>query len=348
MNNFILVNALAIDMEWKNLIQPAFGHELYDQKHSQYGEGFYVYYPHEEFSVRVNEIMDDRYKSLLFDNRSMKAKSVQIAASINNYDIVNELGEENIRKTVGDAYEEWVKKDECDRGSYYEDRNTFLNGYMKEINANYKDVASSTDFKLYIDEDVKVFAKELKEYEGQTLEYIGIMPRKQSLTEYIKNIDTASINNLIKNLKTIELNNFEKRKITKIVGNIPLFKFNYELNLMDDLKKMGINDVFEENKANLSNITEDKGIFINRVTHKANIEFSNEGIKAAAATESGGAGNASCEFDYIYEVPVETIDLTFDNPYLFLIRDKDTGEVWFVGSVYEPIENDNPYDDLYR
>jgi len=29
------------------------------------------------------------------------------------------------------------------------------------------------------------------------------------------------------------------------------------------------------------------------------------------------------------------IDLTFDNPYMFVIRDKDTGEVWFTGTVYE-------------
>ena len=43
-------------------------------------------------------------------------------------------------------------------------------------------------------------------------------------------------------------------------------------------------------------------------------------------------------FEYLYEVPVEHIDLTFDSPYLFLIRDVDTGEVWFTGTVYEPTE----------
>ena len=35
-------------------------------------------------------------------------------------------------------------------------------------------------------------------------------------------------------------------------------------------------------------------------------------------------------------MPVEKIDLTFDKPYIYLIRDKDSGEVWFAGSVYEP------------
>ena len=42
-------------------------------------------------------------------------------------------------------------------------------------------------------------------------------------------------------------------------------------------------------------------------------------------------------FDYLYDVPVEKIDLTFDKPYMFIIRNKETGEVWFAGTVYEPL-----------
>ena len=45
-----------------------------------------------------------------------------------------------------------------------------------------------------------------------------------------------------------------------------------------------------------------------------------------------------CGYDYQFKVPVENIDLTFDKPYMFIIRDKDTNEVWFAGTVYEPTE----------
>jgi len=41
-----------------------------------------------------------------------------------------------------------------------------------------------------------------------------------------------------------------------------------------------------------------------------------------------------------------SIDLTFDKPFMFIIRDKDTQEVWFSGTVYEPTkykEEDNNY-----
>ena len=42
-------------------------------------------------------------------------------------------------------------------------------------------------------------------------------------------------------------------------------------------------------------------------------------------------------FDYIYDVPVEKISLNFNKPYMFIIRDKKTGEVWFAGTVYNPL-----------
>ena len=38
----------------------------------------------------------------------------------------------------------------------------------------------------------------------------------------------------------------------------------------------------------------------------------------------------------LLELNIERIDITFDKPFIYLIRDKNTGEVWFMGSVYEP------------
>ena len=76
-----------------------------------------------------------------------------------------------------------------------------------------------------------------------------------------------------------------------------------------------------------------------KMKHKADIDFSNEGIKAAAVTMGTGMGAGGYGFEYKWDVPVETIDMTFDRPFLFLIRDKDTGEVWFAGTVYEGTAN---------
>ena len=320
---FVLVNALAIDMEWVNKIQ---------SERVEYSASF----PHRQFFAYVPELSSGGFHPLDFKN-NYKAESVEIAAVANRYDIIKAVGEDKIRATVGKEYKEWLQRGECGTPiPNPSDKmiNEYLDTYIKEIGTGYNQVSSSTDFEFYADDEVKVFVKDLKTYEGTTLQYIGIMPTNGNLKDFVNNSDADSINSIIGKAKKIELDSFEDGYITQVTGYIPTFKFEYELKLMDDLKSIGIIDAFDEDKADLSKIG--KGLFIDSANHKANIEFSNNGIKAGAATSLGGKGGMACEFDYLYEVPVKEIDITFDNPYLFLIRDKDTKEVWFVGTVYEP------------
>ena len=163
------------------------------------------------------------------------------------------------------------------------------------------------------------------------------MPTNEDLATYVNNVDSTKINNIISNLKELKRENFKDGVITRINGFIPKFNFEYTLKLKDDLAKIGITDIFDSEKADISGLTSANGEYISDAIHKANIEFTQEGIKAAAATLMGGKGAGDPEFDYIYDVPIEEIDLTFDKPYLFIIRDKDTGNVWFTGTVYEPL-----------
>ena len=329
-NDFILANALGIDMEWINKIQ--------DEEY-----GYYTEYAHEKFSKIIQGLELSDYTGINFTGYNKKAKAVEIGAVANKYNIIKELGENNIRKKVTEEYNKWLKNQEeemtmCGSPDNLDEADKLdLDKYIKELKENYQQISSSTDFEFYTDSETKVFAKDLKTYNGTTLQYIGIMPTQDNLSTYIKNINIDKINTLISNLKPIELNSFKDGVITEISGYIPMFKFDYELKLVNDLNSLGIKDVFDSSKANLSNLTSDKA-YISNAKHKANIEFSNEGIKAAAATSVGGAGGGMCGFDYKFDVPVEKIDLTFANPYMFIIRDKDTGEVWFTGTVYEPIE----------
>lgn len=325
--DFILINALAIDMEWVNKIQ------------SEY-EGWGVDFAHEDFSMNVSSLSESNYEGIEFEGIDYLAKSVKIGAVANNYDIINTLGEENIRQTVREAFEQYKLENPGTvtdvNGKVIDDFDTWFDTYyIEELGSNFGDVGSSTDFLFYVDDNIKVFAKDLKEYNGTTLQYIGIMPTNTSLDEYIENMNASDINSLIDNLKTIELDSFKEGYITEITGYIPMFKMDYELDLISDLKKLGITSVFDES-ADLSNIADNA--YITEAKHSANIEFSNDGIKAAAVTSEGGAGSVSEGFDYIFDVPIETIDLTFNRPFMYLIRDKDTGEIWFAGTVYEPID----------
>ena len=326
--NFALINAVAIDMDWKDKFLV----------HDNYENYMNADYQHEKYSWMAPQNL----LSSNFEGVKNRISGMGIIASVNNYDIVNTLGEDNIRKTVGDAFRKYLNEDPDGNASYYlEGKNIetavkeYLDEYIKEINNNYKMVNKNTDFYVYQDEKVKSFAKDLKEYNGTTLQYVAIMP-EENLDKYISNITAEEINKIIGNLKDInKRENFKEGVITQVVGYIPKFKFDYDLNLIKDLNDMGVKDIFDENKANLKGITDEKA-YINQAKHKANIELTQDGIKAAAATFIGGAG-AGEMFDYLYDVPVEKIDLTFDKPYMFVIRNKETGEVWFAGTVYEPL-----------
>ena len=307
--------------------------------------GVYTNYIHEQFGWSTKKyVIKGNFKDL-----TEEISGMEIAASFNNYDIVNVLGEDNIRKTVKQAFEEYLKeRAEYEKISdYFTDEEAdgltdeqlmekYLDRYIESINLNYKREDKNTDFSLYTDDSVKVFAKDLKEYNGTTLQYVGIMPTQEDLDSYINKITANDINTIISNLKELKRENFKDGVATKITGFIPKFKFDYSLNLKQDLNKLGITNIFEKNKAGLTNITSDKSLFVNEAKHKANIEFTQDGIKASAATLVGGGG-AGGGFDYIYEIPVEEIDLTFDKPYMFIIRDKNSGEVWFTGKVYNPL-----------
>ena len=337
--DFELINALAIDMNWNNQIQCATGSNVPCQSYD-------VYYRHEKYktdhmySSSVATITsEDGFYPLTFNGKE-NIKSATIKASFNRYDIVKTLGEEKITEEVGKAYREWLETEDGKNNLKYgyadEDVNKFLAKYIEELNSNYGKSAASTDFMLYTDDNVKVFAKNLQEYEGTTLQYVAIMPTSQSLTNYVENVTPEELNKIINNLKDMKKENFKDGVVTLIRGRIPMFKYDYTLDLMKDLQTLGITDVFDSSKADLSGMLEkSSGEFISSAQHKATIEFSNDGIKAAAVTAMGGKGSTGAGFDYFFKIPVEEIDLTFDKPFMYIIRDKDTGEVWFTGTVYE-------------
>ena len=319
--DFALVNALAIDMEW-------------EQKFLGRIEGFS--YPHEKYWLSTaTNVMKAHFAGL-----DEQISGMEIVASVNNYDIVNELGAEAIRQTVGDAFDEYMKENPDSwylqgKGSYEEKKEAYLDQYLKEIGTSCHSAEASTDFSLYVDDEVKAFAKDLKEYDGVTLRFVAIMPQDGDLARWLQNTNAGQIKDTISRLKEIRSENFSDGVVTKIVGFIPKFHFDYSLDLKNDLAQMGVTDVFDSRKADLSGITDDHA-YIGTALHKANIEFTQDGIKASAATMIGGYGGGE-DFDYYYDVPVEEIDMTFDKPYVFFIQDKDTGEVWFAGSVYEPL-----------
>ena len=329
---FVIANTVAINMEWENIIQCTIDMTAKCKD----GKDYAVSYSHEKYSDYVRDYDDNNRSKVKMNGK--EALALEFAASINNYDIVSKLGEDTIRSTVKDAYNKCVAEKEafeCDLGGSTIDK--YLDDYVEAIGKNYGKVDVSTDFQMYVDENVKMFAKDFKEYDGAQLQYISIMPTGTSLSDYIKGMTLDKLKTLVGSLKDVKKENFADGKVTRIRGVVPEFDFNEKYDLIEEFQALGVNKVFTKD-ADLSKMLEDgvKDVEVGKIKHAAKIEFSNTGVKAAGATVIIGVGNAmGAMFDYKFDVPVEEIDMTFDKPFMYLIRDKATGEIWFMGTVYE-------------
>lgn len=321
---FLILNALAIDMDWVNKIQNGYGYTPY----------------HEAYSANVMEYSIDLCP--IFEFNGSEVKGTEFVVTANKYDIIKELGEDNIRQIVSNDLRKHMDEYSYtyeSLSSIYETGNKetiislFLDDYINEISKNYGDYGESTDFYYYIDDSVEVFGKNLKEYDGTQFQFVAIMPKNEELTSYIDKLNVKDIDTIINNLKKPSYDDFEEGYITEIKGLFPTFSFDYDLNLNDDLAKLGITDIFDPNKADFNKMVGEESIVVD-TKHKSTIELSNEGIKASAVTLSGGAGAAGA-YDYLFEVPVKTIEFNFNKPFLFLIRNKDTNEIWFIGTLYD-------------
>ena len=126
------------------------------------------------------------------------------------------------------------------------------------------------------------------------------------------------------NLDQIE---WERRDVTL---NMPRFEYGSEFSLIDSLAGMGMVDAFSE-VADFSGMTDEVALFISAVVHKAFVSVDEEGTEAAAAT-----GGVAIPEDAGRPLPLEPVTVTFDRPFMFLIRDGPTGTILFLGRVMDP------------
>jgi serpin B len=104
---------------------------------------------------------------------------------------------------------------------------------------------------------------------------------------------------------------------------LPRFKVEYEVKLNDTLKALGMGIAFGS-RANFEDMCAGP-LGISVVRHKAHMEVNEEGTEAAAATAVIMSRSVSTRFM-----------MAVDRPLFCAIRDNETGEVLFMGSIVEP------------
>ncbi|MBL8102940.1 MAG: serpin family protein [Anaerolineales bacterium] len=155
-------------------------------------------------------------------------------------------------------------------------------------------------------------------YAGDTAAMDIIVPDEGKFEEIESALTADMFNEIVGNMNQ-----------TSLMLNLPKFKFESSFSLSDALHQLGMVDAFDASTADFSGMTGEKDLFIGDVIHKAFVAVDEEGTEAAAATavimEAAGA-------------PMWETSLLVDRPFIFIIRDKVSGQILFIGRVLNPAQ----------
>ncbi|XP_058996563.1 serpin B12 isoform X2 [Mustela nigripes] len=108
--------------------------------------------------------------------------------------------------------------------------------------------------------------------------------------------------------------------------SFPQFTLEDSYDLNSILQDMGITDIFEEGKADLTGISPSPNLYLSKVFHKTFVEVNENGTQAVAASGAVGTGRS---------IP-SWVTFTADHPFLFFIRHNKTQTILFYGRVCSP------------
>lgn len=109
--------------------------------------------------------------------------------------------------------------------------------------------------------------------------------------------------------------------------DMPKFSYSYERTLNQDLGHLGM-DLPMSPQADFTGMSPQGGLRISEVKHKTFIEVNEEGTEAAAATSTGIS---------VTSMPMY-LEMHFNRPFIFFIRENTSGLILFAGSVQNPAQ----------
>jgi serine protease inhibitor len=119
-----------------------------------------------------------------------------------------------------------------------------------------------------------------------------------------------------------------------VILSLPKFKLETEYGLQDTLKNMGMKSAFDARQADVSGMSAsrnpDDQLVISKVLHKAFVEVNEKGAEAAAAAAVINVKKSDRETQPF--IP----EFRADRPFLFLIRDRESGAILFLGRMARP------------
>jgi len=152
-------------------------------------------------------------------------------------------------------------------------------------------------------------------YGKENFSMIVILPKKEKdINEFISNLNLEDWNSW--------LTGFSKQNGSLV---LPKFKIEYELEMNDVLKILGMPNAFTAD-ADFSKMTKKQKLFISNVKHKTFVDVNEEGTEAAAVT--------------VVEMKLTSFKPGFfmkvNRPFVFAIKEKEMNSILFIGKIVNP------------
>ncbi len=165
-------------------------------------------------------------------------------------------------------------------------------------------------------------------YDGRELSMLVLLPKEGRFAAFESSLDAAAVDAIVQNLSGKEV------QLT-----MPKFEFTSGFGLNKALRDMGmplafippVPDACSPQNADFSGMDGSCDLYISDVIHKAFISVDETGTEAAAATAVIVGVSA-------VPMPEEPVIMTIDRPFIFLIRDMETGTILFLGRVLNPAQ----------
>ena len=152
-------------------------------------------------------------------------------------------------------------------------------------------------------------------YKGDKISMLILLP-KENLDKIDSILTAEKLNEYKSQMKETELDSI----------SLPKFEFDTKYFMNNALSSLGMPKAFSGD-ADFSGMTGKKDLFISSVIHQAYIGVDEEGTEAAAATAVIMTMGISLEPRKIFNA---------DHPFIFLIQEKNTGNILFLGRVVDP------------
>jgi len=197
----------------------------------------------------------------------------------------------------------------------------------KTSNQNFTDRKGNIRSLPFMSQDIRLPYAQGKNYQAVELPYVDnklsmmlIMPEAGKFDGFIQSLDSNTVS---------EISSAMKEQYVAL--SLPKFNFSSAATLADVLGKLGMSAAFDASKADFSGMTGNRDLSVSAIVHKAFISVDEKGTEAAAAT-----GVAVGVTSIIGDAPIK---VTLDRPFLFMIRDRQTGLIIFIGKLMNPAIN---------